>query len=409
MPSKRSKARIHWPVISLVLLIAIVYGIFCLFRPIKLTNAVSSNDIATASPAIAWPSVGQSAVGVLGNSTILTHGPQTPVPTASVAKLITALMVLKAKPLSPGQPGPTITITANDVAIYAHYLDEQGSVQPVQLGEKLSEYQALEAMLLPSADNMADTLAIWAYGSLSAYAKAANAFLAAHGLTQTHVGSDASGYDPNTTSTAHDLVMLGERAMRNPVIAGVVGEQSVTGLPLTPIVRNYNGLLGTDGIIGIKTGNTNQAGGVFVSASQATVHDKRVVIITAFAKAPDLSDALQGSLPFIQSTHTNYTEQTVVSAGSVIGYYSLPWGGTAPVVATKNITFTAWKGGQVTTSLNLQPISLTFAHSKITSDVGTITAYQAGVSNPYQSPLKLKYRLPQPSFGWRLTHPFTHI
>jgi D-alanyl-D-alanine carboxypeptidase (penicillin-binding protein 5/6) len=44
----------------------------------------------------------------------------------------------------------------------------------VQLGEELSEYQALQALLLPSANNIAETLARWAFGSIDAYNAYAN-------------------------------------------------------------------------------------------------------------------------------------------------------------------------------------------------------------------------------------------
>ena len=262
--------------VGVVVLIA-VYVAYCLLRSVPIVGSTTTSTQTPAQPAgskIAWPASGESAVAIDGSGDVITHGATTPVPTASVAKLITTLVILRAKPLAVGQTGPLITLTANDVAIYDKYVAEQGSVVPVAAGETLTEYQMLQAMLLPSANNMADSLAIWAYGSLNAYSLAANAYITSVGLSQTHVGIDASGYDPSTTSTAHDLVLLGELALRNPVIAGIVAQPSVTGIPLTTTVKNINSLLGTNGVIGVKTGNTTQAGGVFVSASQVVVGGK---------------------------------------------------------------------------------------------------------------------------------------
>src|ERR1039458_2417738 len=353
----RSRTKIIVASSLALLVIVAAYGGYCILRPVKLLASTNSSQSTfnTVSSKIAWPGVGQSAVGIVGNPNIETHGTQVPAPTASVAKLITALVVLKAKPLQAGQQGPLITLTAADVAIYGQYLNEQGSVVPVATGEVISEYQMLEAMLLPSANNMADSLAIWSYGSLATYAQAANIFLAHEGLSQTHVGIDASGYDPTTTSTAHDLVLLGELAIQNPIARGIVSQPSVTGIPLTTIVKNVNSLLGTDGIIGIKTGNTDQAGGVFVSASQVVINGRTVTIVTSLAKAPTLSLALTGSLPFIASTHSNFQSETVARVGTVVGSYSLPWGGSAPVVAAQNLDVNDWNDSPLSMSVHLQP------------------------------------------------------
>ncbi len=375
-----------------------------MLRPVKLLASSNSSQtiVRTASSKIAWPGVGQSAVGILGNPDITTHGTQVPAPTASVAKLITALVVLKAKPLLAGQQGPLITLTANDVAIYSNYLNEQGSVVPVAAGEVISEYQMLEAMLLPSANNMADSLAIWSYGSLAAYAQVANAFLVHEGLSQTHVGVDASGYDPTTTSTAHDLVLLGELALQNPIVAGIVNQPSVTGIPLTTTLKNVNSLLGTAGIIGIKTGNTNQAGGVFLSASQVVVNDKPITIVTSLATAPTLPLALKDSLPFIVSTHGNFQSQNVVQAGTVVGSYSLPWGGSAPVVATQSLDVNAWNDSPLIVSVSLQPIATT---ASTDAQVGTISAGQSPLLSSHGAELRLEGPVTQPSIWWRLKHP----
>src|SRR5882672_4752534 len=224
--------------------------------PVVTANAASlSSQLGT--PTIAWPAVGQSAVGAIGYGVLANSGEQSKIPTASVAKIITALTVLKAKPLKLGEQGPSITISNADVALYNQYVAASGSVAKVAVGEQLSEYQALQAMLLPSANNVADTLAIWAFGSLKAYKAQATQLVEELGLTQTTIGDDASGYSPSTVSTAPDLVQLGEAALQNPVVAQIVRQHSAV-LPVAGTVTNADTLLGTNGIIGIKVGNNNQ-------------------------------------------------------------------------------------------------------------------------------------------------------
>jgi D-alanyl-D-alanine carboxypeptidase (penicillin-binding protein 5/6) len=166
-----------------LLVLVLLAGAYILWSALRTSSPlrpVLNASLQTSYPTVqklSWPTSGQSAVGILNSKVLDTHGIQTPVPTASTAKLITALMVLKAKPLSVGQQGPTITLGPSDLAIYNAYVAEQGSVVQVQSGEQISEYQMLEAMLLPSANNMADSLAIWAYGTLANYSEAANNYI----------------------------------------------------------------------------------------------------------------------------------------------------------------------------------------------------------------------------------------
>src|SRR3569832_34548 len=110
------------------------YTYLTLGRPLPALKPVSTPGnlmFSTSPPAITWPASGQSAVSVVGDGHVITHGNQTPVPTASTAKILTALVVLDKKPVAHGQPGPTITLGLNDVALYSQYLARDGSVVPV--------------------------------------------------------------------------------------------------------------------------------------------------------------------------------------------------------------------------------------------------------------------------------------
>jgi D-alanyl-D-alanine carboxypeptidase (penicillin-binding protein 5/6) len=390
-----------------ILLIAGGYSYWALNHAAKplVPTTLASSDSAVVPPAtLAWPSSGQSAVGVLGTSILTTHNAQTPVPTASCAKLITALMILRTKPLQLNQPGPDITLNANDLDIYKAYVAEQGSVVPVQLGEQLSEYQMLEAMLLPSANNIADSLAIWAYGSLPAYSAAANTYIQSLDLTQTHVGSDASGFLPTTTSTAQDLVHLGEIVMKNPILSQIVGQKMVAGIPLAPNLKNVNWLLGTDNIIGVKTGNTTQAGGVFIGAAKATVNNQVATVITAEMGSPTLQLAMNQSLPLIASSQTNFSSLTLASAGQVVGSYYLPWThSSVQAVTNQPLIASAWKGSTLdNNSANLASLSYPASAGQV---VGSLSNTSGGLVNSTSVTISLSSPITPPPVWWRLTHP----
>jgi len=395
----------------LYLLAAIVligaYGFWALSRPLpalRLTLGVDKLSVQTPTPKLIWPGAGQAAVGVLGSQVLATHGPQTPLPTASTAKLITALAVLHQKPLALGQTGPAITLTTADVALYNSYAARDGSVVPVVAGEQISEYQVLQAMMLPSANNMADSLAIWAFGSLSAYSTFANGYAAQLGLAHTHVGIDASGFSPTTTSTARDLTRLGEVVMRNPVLAQIVGQNTAAGLPVANNIKNVNSLLGTDNIIGIKTGNTDQAGGVFVGAALAKVNNQTVTVITAVMGQPSLRQAMTDSLPLIQSTQANFSTVTVVPARSVIGRYQQPWGGSVPAVAGRQLAGSTWNGDSLAAAVKLN--NSVPGKASAGQTVGSLTIPRSAFAGQQSVPVKLVAAPSKPPLRWRLLHAF---
>ena len=388
------------------LALPVLYGSWAAVRPLPVLTpdaALTPLTVQTPDARLVWPAAGQSAVGIAGTSLLVTHGVQKPAPTASTAKVITALAVLHAKPLAVGQQGPLITLNASDVALYNTYAAQDGSLVPVQAGEQISEYQMLEAMLLPSANNIADSLAVWAFGSLPAYTTFANNYVQQLGLSSTHIGADASGFLPSTTSTAGDLVRAGELAMQNPVLAQIVGQASAGGLPVAGTVRNVNSLLGTDNIIGVKTGNTTQAGGVFISASRTTVNNRPVVIVTALAGAPTLFQALQTSLPLVKSAQANFAPATVIRQGSIVGHYPLPWGGSVPAIASRDLSLQAWNGGSVPATIRLAAVANS---ARAGQTVGHVTTLASGLAPVQDVPVVLQTAPGAPSLAWRLLHPF---
>lgn len=380
------------------------YAGWALNKPLPTLQPTSTlgTALAPASAALPWPDYGEAAVGAVGFGTLASHGKQTPLPTASVAKTLTALAVLKKKPLQLGQSGPAITINAADVQFYRSYVAKDGSVVPVNYGEKISEYQALQGLLLASGNNLADTLAIWAFGSLPAYTDYANQLARDMGLHDTHI-ADASGFAPATVSTASDLVVLGEAVLKNPVLKQIVGQHQAN-IPVAGTIHNVNWLLGQDGISGIKTGNTDEAGGVFLAAGTYPVADshRKVTIVVAVMGGAHLKQAMNDSVPLMKAAQTNFSEQPVVAAGDVVGYYNTPWGSSANIVATANLTSFIWKGTAPKLQLKLNPQQPPAAAG---TTVGTLTLAAATDTKAQTVPVALQHPLDTPSWRWRLLHP----
>jgi len=226
-----------------------------------------------------WPAVGQAAVSVTGRDDMASSALQTPVPIASVTKIMTALVVLERDPLAAGHDGDSVTVSAADVLDTARRRARSESVVAVRVGDRLTERQALLALLLPSANNIAHLLAVRTAGSEPAFVDLMNARARSLGMNRTTY-ADASGFDPASRSTAQDQTVLARVAMANPTFAWLVAQRSVT-LPTAGLVRTTNQLLGHRGFIGVKTGSTTPAGGCFVFAAHREVDGRPQLVVGA--------------------------------------------------------------------------------------------------------------------------------
>ena len=235
-----------------------------------------------------WPAYGQAAVQI-GHSQVQAGPSQHAAAIASVAKVMTAYLVLRDYPLRLGQDGPTITLTDADVADTGRRRRRQESVVSIAAGEQLTELQALQALLLPSANNIAAVLARWDAGSTDRFVARMNAAARSLGMTRTRY-TDPSGYDGATVSTAVDQVRIVDRAMRLPVFASIVATPSAA-LPVAGTVHTTNRLLGYNGFVGVKTGSTAAAGGCFAFRAIRWIGGERTTITGVVLGQPGLAAA----------------------------------------------------------------------------------------------------------------------
>jgi serine-type D-Ala-D-Ala carboxypeptidase (penicillin-binding protein 5/6) len=199
------------------------------------------------------------ADGITGTA-LWSREANTPVPIASITKVMTALVVLEA-----GDLDRPVTVPEEVVGYDSRYGASTADLVP---GEVLTTRQLLYAMLLPSGCDAAYALAE-AYGPGQAgFLAKMNDTARRLGMAGTHF-SDPSGLpDPteySTYSTPADLVKLGMRAMSLPVFREIVGQQAYH-LAAGPGNREHdwwttNRLLREyPGAAGIKTGSTDAAG-----------------------------------------------------------------------------------------------------------------------------------------------------
>jgi serine-type D-Ala-D-Ala carboxypeptidase (penicillin-binding protein 5/6) len=350
--------RLRW--LGLVLLVVAVALVVNEFRPVGAVPAQQTIGTSTAAAGSAvpvpWPTSGQAAIGGEENGAFASTPGARPRPIASVAKVMTALVVLDEKPLKEGEQGPTITVSADDVTEYQQESANGESVVAVQAGEVLSEYLALQALLIPSGNNIAALLARWASGSVDAHVEKMNARAKALGLTRTTF-SDVSGLSEKTVSVPSDLVRLGQEALNNPVLAGIV-EQEQVALPAAGVLPNVNYALGQSGIFGIKTGNITAGGAIYLFAGNVQLSaGTKLYVVGALQGLPTLDDVFAAAKTLLGAARTALQMVHVVSKNQTVGHYELPWGGGSDAVATQDLDVLVWAGTVVRMALRADAVS----------------------------------------------------
>ena len=352
-----------------------------------------------SAPVLAWPRAGEAAVQVEGIGGVASSGARTPVPIASVAKVMTAYLTLREHPLGPGQEGFTMTITAADVAEQEQRAALLESTLPVKAGEQLTERQALQALLLPSANNIAALLAMHDAGTVAAFVSRMNATAHELGMRSTTY-TDPSGFEDTTVSTAVDQLKLARAAMREQAFAAIVAEPAAE-LPLVGTITNYDSLLGSDGYAGIKTGSDRAAGGCFMFVKFISIDARRLTVLgvvlgqregglieAALASAQRLGDSVAAAL------HV----RTVLPAGTHVLSVSNADG--KQVIATTNgaLRVLAWGGLRLPVRVLVRPAG---TRLRTGQRIATVAVGGAGVEF---AGVSAAHALGGPSLGWRLKH-----
>jgi D-alanyl-D-alanine carboxypeptidase len=348
-----------------------------------------------------WPADGQSAAEIEGLGSLGVHGAQTRVPIASVTKVMTAYVILRDHPLGAKANGPLITVDAQ-AAQEAGAGDQ--STAPVKAGQRFTERQMLQLLLIPSGNNIARLLARWDSGTQAAFVAKMTKVATGLGMTNT-VYTGASGIEETTVSTAVDQLKLAREVMKNAVFRSVVALPNVQIPGVGRIFNNNNDLVKL-GVVGIKTGSSTPAGGALMWAANKTVDGKQQLILGVVLQqragtTPDdsLQAALQRSQALIDSVQGGLTSATIVKKGEVVGEVDDGLGGSTPVVAGKNLDAIGWPG--MKSDFTLTPADGLPHNAKAGTTVGTLSFGTGSARSTV--PVVLQSDLHAPSFGSKLT------
>jgi D-alanyl-D-alanine carboxypeptidase (penicillin-binding protein 5/6) len=224
---------------------------------------------------------------------------------ASTTKMMTALVTVESLPLNRVCAAPPYAATP---------LETQIGLRP---GERMAVRDLLRALLLPSANDAAATLAVCAAGSIPAFVQRMNERARELGLAQTRFSTPVGLDSPTNYSTAADLVRIAIELRRNPFLRRTVDLRSArlhTGaLPRT--VVNRNGLVqSVPWVDGVKTGHTNAAGYLLVASATR----RGLTFVTAVAGEPSESARDADALALLGWAYASYAFSTPVKARGIL-------------------------------------------------------------------------------------------
>ncbi|MFE9597490.1 D-alanyl-D-alanine carboxypeptidase [Streptomyces hokutonensis] len=387
----------------LVVLLAIVFAVVQALRPLPTPSlTLTAEDSYTfdgSKTNLPWPSEGQGWMDVNGIGTMGNFGKQTPVAIGSVAKAMTAYIVLKDHPLKAGAEGEKITVDATAEKEGGYDKDGESTLNTVKAGDVLTEKQALSAIMIPSANNIARLLARWDAGSEAAFIKKMNDTAKALGMTNTTY-TDASGLKETTVSTAEDQVKLGNQ------LVGIQALMDITKLPswVDPSGKkwtNYNRLVPYNNSLGIKTGTTTAAGGNLLFAATKEVGGETAVVVGAILgqhTAPIIDTVNAVSKTAMLAAQDAMKSAKILKKGDVVGYVDDQLGGHTPVVVTKDVAAVGWAGLKVKLSFAPDAVPHT---AKAGTKVGTLTVGD-GSGGAVKVPVALQKDLAEPALTAKL-------
>ena len=220
--------------------------------------------VTERSTTLAWPAGATAAVSV-PSLEVFAHSPgQRVQPIASLTKMMTAYVGITKLPLAVGETGPCLVVTPADYQLYKHDVATGQSNVKVVTGTRLCELNILDGMFVHSANNFTQLLVQLVHENVKQYVATMNETAVQLGMVHTHYG-DISGISKDSTSTAADQLLLVNALMRSPLIQSIVRQTSVV-IPGAGVVTTYTPLLGVDGVVGVKSGFTDLAGGCDVMA-----------------------------------------------------------------------------------------------------------------------------------------------
>lgn len=255
------------------------------------------------------------------NGDVLASGhARTPVPIASITKLMTAVVALERL-----EPDDVVTVTRQAAVVGESRI-------PLSPEQRITVRDLLEGALIQSANNAAMALADAAGGSMPRFVELMNQKARRLGLRDTHFTRPDGLDSPGHLSSARDVVVLAQVAMRSPVIREIVRRRTDTIENGRVVLHTWNDLLGlVPGLIGVKTGHTDAARWCQVAAVRRPGYTIYAAILGSPTRTRRNEDLQQLLAWGVSQYRTLALVRQAPYARAAVGYGRRP----VPLVATK--------------------------------------------------------------------------
>ncbi len=360
-------------------------------------EVIALEQADTPEPDVSLPSYGGSAIGDADSDHLFAgREVDTPRPIASLTKVITALVVLDARPIAAGTDGAVITLRPTDTQLVARYAAINGTTAPAPAGRTITQRAVIELMIVHSANNYSETLAVWAFGSADAYLAAAREWLDAHELGGITI-ADSTGFSPDNTASPRMLLRLARIALADPVVAAAAAlpRVSVAGIGS---YDNRNLLVGVDGVTGLKTGTLRASGSslLFSAEHAGSTGEHRVVGVVL--NGPTGERVADDARALLLSVRDDYHELVVAEESTVVARYEAPWGDTAELRLARGVDDVVW--GAVTTRSVINAPAL---QPGVPTDARAFAEIRFA-GERVEVPLEWNGAIDEPPLDWRLAH-----
>ena len=307
-----------------------------------------------------------------------------PLPTASMAKMMTALITMEE--ISAGRLKLTDPVT-----ISARSSKMGGSQIYAKEGQQFPVQTLLAALMIQSANDAAEALAEKVAGSAESFADIMNQRAKALGLNESHF-TDPHGLpnnaDPKAINmmSAHDLAILGLELMKYPLMREYAKTPTMpfTNATFTAGLTNPNHLINPhkvnyyDAATGIKTGYSGPAG--YCVTASATRGDMSLICVVMGARTSSGPLSSFGIAQKLMSqAFAQYNMATVLKKGQSVGQATVTDGSakTVAVVAGGDAKALVKRGEEGGVKVAYSPVSLT-APVRAGQPAGTIAVQQGG-------------------------------
>ena len=245
---------------------------------------------------------------------------------ASTTKIMTAILALENCELT-----DVATVSRNAI----HSIPPDYVTCRIKEGEQLTVEQLLNVLLIPSANDAAIVLAEHISGSVSKFSDLMNEKAKEIGCKNTHFVNPNGIHNKNHTSTAYDLALMGQYAMKNDIFRKIVQKTKYT-LPTTNkyskedrtfyttndlLIKNTSKSKSNyyyPNATGIKTGYTGEAGNCLVSSAKDNNMEVISVVLGADFTKEGLSEKFLDSITLLNYAFDHYAIQTLQEKNSIL-------------------------------------------------------------------------------------------